>query len=101
MLNDKRFCSDCGYDTSKQKQIETQNKNVIKCSKCGFEYENTMKFCPQCGDKYNPCPKCGTDMPEDATVCSSCGYEIPQPCPFCGLHSRERIPDFVRNVVSP
>lgn len=82
---DKRFCSDCGYDTAAQKdENKKKESDTIKCSNCGFEYPNAVKFCPQCGDKYNPCPRCGADRAEGAEVCSNCGYTEPKPCPHCG-----------------
>ena len=80
MPKSKRFCADCGFDTTK----EAESNNTVICSKCGFKYKNTMKFCPECGDEYNPCPKCGADLPSNADKCTSCGYETPQPCPYCG-----------------
>jgi len=67
-----------------EREEEKNAKDTVKCSNCGFEYKNTMKFCPECGDKYNPCPKCGADLPAGAVTCTSCGYEAPQPCPHCG-----------------
>lgn len=85
MPKDKRFCSDCGYDTASQKDENKEKESgTVKCSNCGFEYPNTVKFCPQCGDKYNPCPRCGADRAEGAEVCSNCGYTEPKPCPHCG-----------------
>ncbi len=82
MPADKRFCSDCGCDTSKKE--DKRAKDNVKCSNCGFEYKSTMKFCPECGDKYNPCPKCGADLPAGAVVCTACGYEAPKICSYCG-----------------
>lgn len=81
ILKSKRFCSDCGYDTSKQ--LKAEKTDTIICNKCGAKYKSTMKFCPECGDRYNPCPECGADMPDGATSCISCGYEVPAVCPFC------------------
>lgn len=77
-----RFCSECGYDTNKEKGKD--DEGVVVCNKCGAKYKNTMKFCPECGDKYNSCPKCGADIPEDAACCTACGYELPTPCFHCG-----------------
>lgn len=82
MPKSKRFCSECGCDTTKKK--ETDKEGFVTCNKCGAKYKNTMKFCPECGDKYNPCPKCGADLPEGAVGCITCGYELPTPCPHCG-----------------
>lgn len=82
MPKNKRFCSDCGCDTLKDEKAE--DKTAIICSKCGTKYKNTMKYCPECGDKYNPCPKCGADLDEGATFCKFCSFELPTPCPYCG-----------------
>lgn len=82
MPKSKRFCSECGCDTTKSNDKE--DNSLVVCSKCGAKYKSTMKFCPECGNKYNPCPKCGADLPEGATCCTACGYEQPVPCPYCG-----------------
>lgn len=74
----KRFCADCGYDTSKP--VESEKKEV--CSACGTELG--AAFCASCGKRYNPCPKCGADFPEGAKKCNSCGYISPFICPACG-----------------
>lgn len=82
MPKSKRYCADCGCDTDKA--ANGVKSGYIVCSGCRKEYKNTMKFCPECGKKYNPCPECGADLPDGATVCASCGCELPSPCPFCG-----------------
>jgi membrane protease subunit (stomatin/prohibitin family) len=78
----KRFCSECGYDTSSfEKPLE---QKVITCSNCGTTYAAGVKFCPECGDVYNACPKCKADIKKGATVCTVCGFNLPGPCPSCG-----------------
>jgi predicted amidophosphoribosyltransferase len=47
-------------------------------------YSKEVKFCPECGNKYNPCPECGADLPESASKCENCGYEMLPLCPHCG-----------------
>lgn len=85
MEKEKRFCSECGYDTMAPKAEEKiEEKNDTTCKGCGAEFSKKMKFCPECGKKYNPCPKCGEDMKIGDTLCESCGYETPSPCPNCG-----------------
>lgn len=81
MPQSKRFCSDCGADTTKAQEAQD---GMITCSKCAAKYKNTMKFCPHCGDRYIPCPHCGNDMEEGAAVCKHCNHALPKPCPHCG-----------------
>ncbi len=80
---DKRFCSNCGADTQAPTN-ESNLNNKIKCSNCGFNYPNTVKFCPECGTSYTPCKHCGADLAEGTTVCPECGKQAPKPCPKCG-----------------
>ncbi|AQR98177.1 MULTISPECIES: SPFH domain-containing protein [Clostridium] len=82
MEQEKRFCSDCGFDT--QKNDSNKKRENVNCSNCGASYSINAKFCPECGDKYNPCHKCGADLKEDATVCPECGSEKPKLCNNCG-----------------
>lgn len=87
----KRFCADCGCDTTAPRpaaqpasSAPAQQEPRFKCSQCGAMLTKGVKFCPECGSKYNPCPKCGADMPDGAKSCSECGYQAPSPCPKCG-----------------
>ena len=79
---DKRFCGNCGADTQAPPNESLNNK--IKCSDCGFNYPNTVKFCPECGTSYTPCKHCGADLAEGTTICPECGKQAPKPCPKCG-----------------
>lgn len=83
MEKEKRFCSDCGCDTSNSEK--SKERKEITCNNCGATYALGMKFCPECGDAYNACPKCKADIKKGATVCSECGCPLPQPCPNCGV----------------
>lgn len=78
---EKRFCGECGYDTT----TKVQEYNDIKCSSCGAKLTENTKFCPECGDKYNPCPNCKGDMPAGATICPICKEPLPRKCPSCGM----------------
>lgn len=84
-----RFCYACGHDSEK-KEPEKGKNDTIACSNCGASYPANVKFCPECGDKYNPCPNCGADMQANATACSTCGYELPVPCHNCGALLEEK-----------
>lgn len=79
---EKRFCSDCGFDT--QKKDENKKRETVTCSNCGAAFSVNTKFCPDCGDKYNPCHKCGADLKEDTTICPDCGSPKPRLCNNCG-----------------
>lgn len=76
----QRFCGMCGYDMEKKHE----KKAKITCSTCGYELNSNLKFCPECGDKYNPCPNCGVDLPNGVSSCASCGYEPAPKCKQCG-----------------
>lgn len=83
MDSKQRFCSSCGFDT--EKIVKEPDKVHILCIKCGCELTGKVKFCPECGDKYNPCQKCGADLEEGSTTCPQCGYEKPGKCPKCEI----------------
>jgi membrane protease subunit (stomatin/prohibitin family) len=82
METEKRFCSDCGFDT--QKKEENKKLETVNCSNCGTSYSVNAKFCPECGDKYNPCHKCGADLKEGTEICPECGSSKPRLCNNCG-----------------
>ncbi|MFP5494033.1 SPFH domain-containing protein [Parvimonas sp. G1641] len=83
-LND-RFCSNCGYDTSKAKLDDVKHSaETINCSICNAEIPETAKFCPECGKKYIPCSNCKSDIPEGSSKCPKCGMEVLIPCSNCG-----------------
>lgn len=77
----QRFCGSCGFDMD---QVSDNQKHKILCNECGCELNPKIKFCPNCGNKYNPCPNCGADLEEGATSCGKCGYNFAHLCPKCG-----------------
>jgi membrane protease subunit (stomatin/prohibitin family) len=83
-----RFCNMCGYDTQKQtienKEATEKERASVNCSCCKAAYLVNVKFCPECGDKYNPCPKCKADMNEMLDICLECCTKLQKPCPDCG-----------------
>ena len=53
------------------------------CEKCHKSFDDSMSFCPYCGEKLSAsktCPKCKKEVPEDADFCPFCGENLkPQP----------------------
>lgn len=83
MDENKRFCSECGYDTQGEEILK--NKDTVVCSNCGASFSTKVKFCPECGNIYNPCPKCKADVKDGEKICPVCGTPMPVPCPNCGF----------------
>ena len=50
------------------------------CKNCNIEYQDNMKFCPECGSKLesksNVCPNCGTEYKDGQKFCSECGSRL-------------------------
>lgn len=71
-----KFCPHCGCNTA-----EAAKPAEHTCSACGAHFKDKIKFCFECGHKFNLCPNCGEDIPEKASACPSCKKKI---CPQCG-----------------
>lgn len=78
MPQDKRFCSDCGFDTDASPQQDS-----VTCSACGEAYRLGAKFCPLCGNPYYGCPVCRADVAKGISFCPECGAKMPSLCPGC------------------
>ena len=53
----------------------------MKCTKCGNELKDGVKFCPQCGEAVKEvcnmkCRKCGKKLNENVKFCSACGTKV-------------------------
>ena len=49
----------------------------MKCSKCGFENPEGMKFCGECGTKMEVlCPSCDSPNPPQFKFCGKCGQSL-------------------------
>ena len=51
----------------------------MKCSKCGAELSENVKFCCECGakvEKESLCPECGAKVSPGAKFCGECGHKI-------------------------
>lgn len=50
------------------------------CPQCNIEYQDNMKFCPECGSKLesmpNKCPNCGAEYKDGQKFCSECGTKL-------------------------
>ena len=53
-----------------------------RCPDCGKEYDDSAKFCFECGGKLEPvvvkltCPQCGTEYKEGTKFCMECGFKL-------------------------
>lgn len=85
--------------------------NMVKCSRCGVDVDDSWKICPNCGndlkeshdtmpqtDETVICPKCGNELnpgekfcsicgtkieDEPSNICENCGSEVPENVIFC------------------
>ena len=49
----------------------------MKCSKCQFENREGIKFCEECGAKFEfECPACKASIPFGRKFCGECGHKI-------------------------
>lgn len=81
ILNDEKFCPNCGKST----ETLPQNKT---CPNCGTEV-NEEKFCPKCGQKLDSeaqmnrklsyCRNCGSQIDAEAEICPKCGVRQKNP----------------------
>jgi len=52
----------------------------MKCPKCQFENREGVKFCEQCGSKFEiQCPNCQAKIPSCVKFCGECGHNLNQP----------------------
>ena len=70
----------------------------MKCTKCGFENPEGMKFCGECGVRLeNLCPICGFDNPPGFKFCGGCGASLIEatstPINYTPSHLAQRILD--------
>lgn len=62
---------------------------MVKCTNCGVEVDDDIKFCPNCGnyivknditdeceDNLSTCTKCGAELKEDNSFCPVCGNKV-------------------------
>ena len=58
-------------------------ETTVVCSRCGYRYDKTMKFCSECGEKNNAganstlyCRKCGKEYSQPVKFCPECGGNV-------------------------
>ena len=52
----------------------------MKCSECKSENREGVKFCEECGAKFElECPACRTKIPPDKKFCGACGQKLSDP----------------------
>lgn len=51
---------------------------MVECQGCGFDNEEGIKFCIDCGEKMevNACPECGAVNDPDDMFCEKCGAKL-------------------------
>ena len=62
----------------------------MKCPKCQFDNRGGVKFCEECGTKFErTCPNCRAKIPLDRKFCGECGHNLQEPIeiPPIFLHS--------------
>ena len=74
----------------------------MHCSSCGFENQEGMKFCNECGVPLRSrCPQCGFENPPSSKFCGECGTALtPQPHPSVS-RARVQVPGSQPPAPSP
>ena len=79
-----KFCPNCRWKVTKEKEDKTIKKLGITCSRCGAAIPEGGKFCPKCRYpagkpfiKPEPrCSRCGSPIPKGLKECPGCGYPV-------------------------
>ena len=63
----------------------------MRCSSCGFENPERMKFCGECGTKLaHICPSCGHELRPTSEFCGKCGTALTSELNGQGKDSKEK-----------
>jgi hypothetical protein len=63
------------------------------CPKCRFENREEVKFCEECGAKFElECPACRANIPFGRKFCGECGYDLGQSTEAASLKENEHDP---------
>ncbi|MEE9609978.1 MAG: AAA family ATPase, partial [Desulfatiglandales bacterium] len=62
----------------------------MKCPKCQFENREGVKFCEECGAKFElECPACKANIPLGKKFCGECGYDLSKSTEAASLKENE------------
>ena len=77
----------------------------MECPKCRFENREGVKFCEECGAKFEfKCPVCKASIPIDRKFCGECGYDLSKSPETASLKESEhdtQIPDLPSEETVP
>ena len=74
----------------------------MRCSNCGFENPEGMKFCGQCASPLRaPCPQCGFANPPGFAFCGQCATALTAQPQTSALSSRSQVPGLSYPAVGP
>ena len=63
----------------------------MKCPKCKFENRKGVKFCEECGAKFElVCPVCKANIPLGRKFCGECGYDLSNSTESAALKDKDR-----------
>jgi len=55
----------------------------MKCPECQFDNREEVKFCEECGAKFElECPSCKANIPPEVKFCEECGAKFELECPL-------------------
>ena len=77
----------------------------MECPKCRFDNREGVKFCEECGAKFEfKCPVCKASIPIDRKFCGECGYDLSKSPETASLKESEhdtQIPDLPSEETVP
>ena len=63
----------------------------MKCPKCQFDNREEVKFCEECGSKFElECPVCKANIPLERKFCGECGYDFIKSSETVALKEKEQ-----------
>jgi hypothetical protein len=64
--------------------------STVKCPKCQFDNREGVKFCEECGTKFEiECPACKAKIPIGRKFCGECGYDLSGPAEVVPIKESE------------
>jgi hypothetical protein len=75
---DRRVQLDCkGVAVSLAAKVPKEYRGCMRCTSCGFENPEGMKFCGQCATPLSTrCPQCNFENPRGVALCGQCGSAL-------------------------